>query len=422
MQLLDQVIKRQLVISASLILLSIPSSYYFLNKLILDETQQSLVVKQQRLFNKMEVLTNQDELNHFFRMKDNLVMHEIPPDSVDRDTLYKASEYDSFSKENIPTLVHRFAVKRWGHQYQIFQKESLINENELIILVLKVQVTLMLILIIILLWVNYRYSKATWKPFYTTLKQLQQFELDKDDDLVLPSSKIKEFNDLNITIQALAEKSSQAYKAQKEFTENAAHELQTPLAIFQSKLEVIMQQEHLTAEDAALIHSLTEVGDRLSRISKGLLLLTKIDNNQFIGKEAIQLSCFVKDLLSSFEQQLEDNEISCHVETSDNTILANSNLIDILLSNLISNAIRYNIRQGHIWIGIADYKVVITNTGDNIPISIERMYGRFTKSSKHPQSIGLGLAIVRKICDVCKYSLDYNYEERLHTFTISFKE
>ncbi len=423
MQLLNQLIKKYLLFSSFLILVSIPASYYFLNRLIINEALEILSVKQKKLSVLFSTLATEKELQLVTKMRDNVSIREAPVTRFPADTIFRTSDYDSIAQENILYMTHAYSMVFMGKPYLVTQRESFIRERALIFLVLKEQATLLLVLLCVLLLIHFRFSQIAWKPFYQTLQELQKYELEKDSVMDLPFSKIKEFNDLNQTILSLAEKSHRTYQAQKEFTENAAHEIQTPLAIFQSKLEVMMQHEHLDNQDADIIESLTEVSQRLSRISRGLLLLTKIDNNQFVTKETIDLPLLVQQLLQQFDGPFKEDNISHSLSTSGNaTLIANVNLTDVLLSNLLSNAIRYNRPGGQVWIQLDQDQLRLTNTGDPTSIETGKMYERFSKSGKHPQSTGLGLAIVKKICDACGYHIAYSFDavNALHTFCVSF--
>lgn len=144
-------------------------------------------------------------------------------------------------------------------------------------------------------------SKKLWQPFDKTLRIVESFKLENMKVPFLPKSDVKEFERLTDTLYKLMKKDIETYVAQKEFTENASHELQTPLAIFQTKLELLLQQPELTAEQANIIQDLFQMTSRLSHLNRSLLLLAKIDNRQFDTMERIQLEQFVDSLLPSLE-------------------------------------------------------------------------------------------------------------------------
>jgi len=232
--------------------------------------------------------------------------------------------------------------------------------------------------------------------------------------------------ELNKAIKNLFDRSHQIYIQQKEFTENASHEMQTPLAIFQSKLELLMQTMPLTEEQAVLIHSLENTNQRLVRLNKSLLLLSKIENNQYPATEEVSIITIAEKIVDQFRAHADLKKITIAEKYTGNTIVkANTTLIEILISNLLSNAIRYNIPQGKIHIEIEKKSMLIQNTGLPITLHTEKIFDRFHKENYpggNMDSIGLGLAIVRKICEMYQFDVSYNFFNNLHCFTVNFTQ
>src|SRR5690606_18129091 len=155
------------------------------------------------------------------------------------------------------------------------------NHQKLIGSIIVLQCVLLVLLLAGLLLVNQGLSRRVWRPFYQTLRKLRAYKVDDAEPLSLGSSAVAEFRELNTAVEQLAERSRQSYVAQKEFAENASHEMRTPLAIFQGKLELLMQTDPLTEEQAELITDLATASQRMARLNKGLILLTRIQNGQF---------------------------------------------------------------------------------------------------------------------------------------------
>jgi len=209
----------------------------------------------------------------------------------------------------------------------------------------------------------------------------------------------------------------------KEFTENAAHEMQTPLAIAQSKLELLIQDSNLKDEQVDSIIQATEALSRLSKLNQSLLLLAKIENNQYETNELVSLTAVNKKYLRLFDELIKDKQL--HVETSfaeEWPVNLHPLLADSLISNLIGNAIKYNYNGGKITISIENNTYQITNTSKAAPISAEQIFKRFSKvKSDVDTSNGLGLAIVKKICDTNGLDVSYKGESNQHSF-ILFKK
>jgi signal transduction histidine kinase len=206
----------------------------------------------------------------------------------------------------------------------------------------------------------------------------------------------------------------------KEFTENAAHEMQTPLAVVQSKMELLLQDSNLNESQIEAILQTTTALNRLSKLTQSLLLLAKIENHQYETSESLSLKDTTQKYLKLFDELIKDKEIT--VETAyyaDFMINLHPLLADSLMSNLIGNAIKYNHTGGKITISIHENEYCISNTSYLPAIDPEHLFKRFKKPANSPDSsTGLGLSIVKKIVDTHHLSIDYNVEEGVHMFCI----
>ena len=263
-------------------------------------------------------------------------------------------------------------------------------------------------------------SRRLWKPFDETLKQIEAFRLENGKVPVLPDSDVREFARLNHTLNSLMENSLKSYHTQKEFTENASHELQTPLAVFQSKLDNLLQQPDLTEQQAEMILGLYEVSARLSRLNRNLLLLAKIDNNQYARLEPIDIVTVVSELLPYLENLSGKIIIRKNFEIPVLMVRANKVLLESMINNLVVNAVRYNKLDGGITIALKDRQLVVSNTSDEQPLDSNLIFNRFYRPSEKIKGNGLGLAIVKAICDYHDWQIIYSYEEGRHIFTVRF--
>jgi len=267
------------------------------------------------------------------------------------------------------------------------------------------------------------FSKKLWKPFYNTLQQLNNFEVDQSKDLELKPGRIEEFMALTKSIQDLTDRTRNTFINQKQFIENASHEMQTPLAITQSKLELLIEDPHLTEHQSEIVQTLINSTQRLARLNKTLLLLSKIENQQFLEKESVQLKPLVKEILTNFEEQQENLQINIDQQFQDSvSVRGNRVLVDLLLTNLIKNACVHNVAHGSIDISASDHRFMISNTSGSEAIPEAKLFQRFYKQSTHKESWGLGLAIVKKICEINQWTISYSKLEARHTFTVSFLE
>jgi signal transduction histidine kinase len=297
---------------------------------------------------------------------------------------------------------------------------SLVENDDLVIAIGSVQVAISILLSIGLLLLNRSLSKKLWKPFYKTLDQLKAYDLDKNESILFEKSNVVEFDDLNKTVSSLTKRNREVFLQQKEFIENASHELQTPIAIFQSKLDELMQSPSLASREAQTLGELEATAQRMARLNKNLLLLSKIENEQFLNTENIDLSEIINSQLSVLKPlaQLENINIVTSIQSFH--LKTNPTLIEVLLTNLFHNAIRYSPKNEDITISLNDHTLIVSNKGKPLKMDVSKMTDRFAKESTDPGSTGLGLAIVRKICDRYFYDLKYAYANHSHNFTINF--
>ncbi|MBB4035465.1 signal transduction histidine kinase [Dysgonomonas hofstadii] len=265
-------------------------------------------------------------------------------------------------------------------------------------------------------------SKKSWKPFYKSLEQIENYSLEQGIIPEFEKTNIKEFFRLNEILTNLISNNLKAYKQQKEFIENASHELQTPLAVFQSQLDILMQEPDLTEKQVGIIQSLYSVSSRLTRLNKNLLLLAKIDNAQFKDMQEIDFAEFLDKPLQYFQYLAEDNGITMTINIQKSLVItANQTLLESLINNLIVNAIRHNIdKEGIVNMTVQDNTLTISNTGEAKALDPEKVFKRFNRISEEKKGNGLGLSIIYQICKFHKWELEYQYRENLHIFIVRF--
>lgn len=269
--------------------------------------------------------------------------------------------------------------------------------------------------------INYYINKNVLRPFLGNLRKVQQFSVSSNEPLQLNESSITEFIELNRTLKEMTDRSRKEYLALREFTENASHEIQTPLSIIQSKLDRMSQLE-ISEQMAGYIVQAKSGVDRLSKMNRSLLLLAKLDNKAFTGQQAVGLQETIQQQLSNMEELFESRQIKLTSACSGATVRADPYLVETLISNLLSNALRYTTGGGRVDIGLADRTLTVSNSGPELQFAPERIFERFTKNDSNSRSTGLGLAIVREICLFYNWPVRYAYTGGIHRFEIEFKQ
>jgi signal transduction histidine kinase len=227
---------------------------------------------------------------------------------------------------------------------------------------------------------------------------------------------------MNSILERSTSKAIQDYERLKEFTENASHELQTPLAIIRSKLEMMMQGDNQTDYQFDSLQSASEALDELARMNQALLLLTKLENEQFALKSAVDLTKIVQQKAGQFNEIWQDKALNITLDVEPVLLHTNKELMELLLNNLFSNATRHNYENGNIYITLGQHALSIANTGHKAPLNRKHLFQRFYNPSNSSTSNGLGLAVIHQICAASGFKVAYDYRDDLHIFTIDFNE
>ncbi|TYR32974.1 HAMP domain-containing histidine kinase [Sphingobacterium phlebotomi] len=304
--------------------------------------------------------------------------------------------------------------------YHLEIRTSTVEEDDLILNLTTALVVLYLVLVLGVYLINELVLRRAWRPFRIILENLNLYRFGKKDYLKPVSTNIVEFNQLNEEINQMWRRNEEVFDEQKRFIENAAHELQTPLAITINKLELLMEDESLSESQLTQLADSKSSLRRLVNLNKALLMLSKIENKQYKDVRQINLNQLVKEISEDFQDFLSFKDITLQVaEYGFFDISMNKDLALVLISNLFRNAIRYNIKGGIISITIGQNHLSVANTGNQAPLNQEKIFNRFHKGTQDSQSNGLGLAIVKSIVDTyAELSIDYRFEENMHIFSL----
>lgn len=407
--------------------------YQAINLILTDKIDKDLIVEENEVF---EYVNLNHQLPQVFESNDQqITFTEASPGSVTRsfiNTLYRnEKEKDEHEHDHERGRRHRHrdeyesgrglisSVTVGGKYYKILIVESKVETEDLIQIIFAITAGVILLLLITLFVTNRLLLNRLWQPFYNLLKELRLFNVADSKDIPQAQTTIDEFNELNQAIVAMSSRVKSDYKDLKTFTENASHELLTPIAVINSKLDTLIQTDNFSLQQSKLLNDLYSAVSRLTRLNQSLLLLVKIENKLVEGNQLVDLRSSVQEILIQFEEIFQDKELKVSSKLSDKELHASTYLIDILLNNLLSNAIRHNYNGGEINIKLTDDKLEIQNTGDNAALQDSQIFSRFHKSSNSEGS-GLGLTISRQICENLGFTLNYSFEGSYHVFTIKF--
>jgi signal transduction histidine kinase len=310
-------------------------------------------------------------------------------------------------------------VKLKDTNYKVVITISREGQKYLIEVITVITLALLAGLLSVLFITNKYFLNGLWKPFQLTLKEIKQFNIADVDQFKGKPSKVDEFAELNEAIQEMSLRVTHDYLNMKQFTENASHEMMTPLAVVTTKLDTLIQDETLSAEQLTQITDIYGSINKSSRLNQSLLLLTKLENKLIVDEEVINLELILTQKMLQFQELMQTKELSFQPDLLPKQILASKYLIDILLNNLFSNAIRHNNLRGIIIIELNGDQLLIKNTGVAHSLNEQLIFERFQKG-KESQGTGLGLTLVKNICQHYGYTIRYQYELGWHTFVFSF--
>jgi len=324
--------------------------------------------------------------------------------------------YDSKSDSFIP-FRYIFSsgnyVGKKGFIITIFQIIS--EKNELLQDIEVYMFSLFFSLLLISILINYLIARRLWRPFYDSVKIAGRFDIQSDKPLDLPETDIKEFDQLNRVFDNMTSKMRNDYLNLKEFSENASHEIQTPLAVIRSKTDLLMQQKNLNKDSLSLIQSINESTTKLFKLNQGLLLISKIENQVFHEKKMVSLKQITIKGLENYKEIMQLKRIKVEMDVNDEALVEmNEVLAEIMISNLLSNAVRFNIDGGFIRCHIDKMFLIMTNAGLPLTINPDDLFKRFHKSSNNPQSVGLGLSIVKEIAESYGMKIFYSCHNDVH--------
>ncbi len=364
-------------------------------------------------------------LNKLSGEKDILELNN-PFIQIEKTNIFSGQQYfsdtllfESAEEQKVPYRSLTVFIEHNKQYYKLSFQRSVIEQRD----VFKNLIGLMSIvfggLLLLFLLINVYINKRLWKPFNSSLTKITSLNLQQLQQVHFDTVEIREFNALNTSLNAMTNKMQADYLSMKTFTQNASHEIQTPLAIIQSKLELLLQDSALTEQQSTVITSAFEATQRLSKLNQALLLITKIENNQFTAIEPVSIKSVVEKYQSFFAELLDQKKITVSVKTEhDWLLLLHPMLADMLISNLFGNAIRYNIQQGEICIDITAKSLDMANTSNLPAIDKTQLFYRFAKKNTDMGN-GLGLAIVKEICDANKIDIRYSASDNLHRFKLT---
>lgn len=376
-----------------------------------EETDEFLTYEMERLITYHE---ENGALPEYHKVADIIsdVHYDTP---IFKDTLL----LEPGDNEMVPYRELRFSINHKGKDFSIVLRHLLLGHDDMLEGTFFIVTGLLLIFLLFVLLAIRTITGKVWNPFYNTLGKLLKYDISSPVP-DLQTSKIDEFEQLNKVLATLLNKISKDYHINKEFNENISHELQTHLAIIRTNTEKLLNDLNEENTDIKEIKSIYSSVNKLSQIQRSLVLLNKIENGEFNTRSDFNLLETVQQSLTIFEEVIDLKQIKLITAMDDCHLNMDMGLAEILISNLIKNAVIHNIEKGVINIHLSEEVLIIRNSSNSFTDNPKKLLNRFEKGEDG--TTGIGLAMVNQICENYGFRLDYTIAEDLtHTISISFR-
>ncbi|WP_303315163.1 HAMP domain-containing sensor histidine kinase [Flavivirga abyssicola] len=384
---------------------------YFVTKYIIeDETEEALnsqAFRIEKLIEKEGVLINVHPIINTQEVK------YVGTQRIKDTILYDPAE------EELEPYMELITYKKINERtYKISVRTKVMELYDILQAIILSYVVILITVFLAQYYLSRKNTALVWKPFFDNLKKIKTFSIQSNKALNLEETDIEEFSELNTEIKTLTNKVISDYQNLKQFTEDVSHEIQTPLANIQAKIGNLFDENQINEKQYNLLIEISNNARRLATLNKKLILLAKIENQQFKTSNRINFTNILKNSIESFEGLNKVPILTTEMESIE--INGDSYLARIIADNLLSNAIKYTSSEGEIIVKVVANEFIVSNSGEAAIKNPEKLYDRFYKENTTKKSLGLGLAIVKKICDNYDYTISYTFSDNLHVFKLTF--
>lgn len=338
-----------------------------------------------------------------------------------RQVFYDATVYIELEDEDEPVRVMCTAFRMPdGQYYELKLMISILERDDMVEAMLWYLGALFLLFLICTSIGIQLVLKGVFRPLHRLLDWLHCIQPGKEVPPLDNPTKIREFRQLSDAALDMGNRSYKAYEEQKQFIENASHELQTPLAIVRGKVELLAESEGMTEQQMEQLDEIYATLGRAVKLNKSLLLLSRIENGQYTKMEDVSVDEILDELLPDLMDIYEHKQVRLIRKREEQPFIirCNHSLAQILVSNLVKNSLLHNREEGELQVLTTPTSLVIKNTGD-VPLDGEKLFRRFYHGMDGKKdSTGLGLAIARSIALSSSLKLTYEWQDGMHTFRL----
>lgn len=423
MKLIGRIMNRMSVVLMTALLLWSMLFYFALVREMVDEVDDSLEVYSESLM--IRYLAGEELASHEMGTNNSYAIIPVTEDYV---STYPAVTFESKDiwipqrHETEPARIMRMIFRNNDNQPMLLEVSTpTFDLDELQQAILIWSIALYLLLLVVVLAINWGVIQNSMRPLYAMLDWMDRFDLRKNNLPLQDETSVTEFRKLIDAANTQVARMQEIYNQQRQFVDNAAHEMQTPLAVCLNRLEELQQRTDLNEEQLNEIARVRQPLRRLNRLYRDMLQLSRITNGAYTDIEEVNVSSLLKSQLEDFEEIYAYKQISCQISGFQQLkVSVNRTLAELLFGNLFRNAWIHTPEQGEIHILLREDSITFSNTGSE-PLDVEKVFQRFYHKSPSSQSSGLGLSICESVCQQYGFQLSYNYDSGKHHFTCLFK-
>jgi two-component system sensor histidine kinase ArlS len=321
-----------------------------------------------------------------------------------KDTIETSQRIVGKDTLNYRILIHEISAQNKKYILEIGKTTATISQyNKLL---QRFTLFILIALIILSIVIDLVYTHILLRPLSRIIQtKLLNRKFPFKEKLPPIKTSTTDFKLLDDSLIGLMKKIHEAFDKEREFTSNASHELMTPISILQTNVENMMMEENITEEQQDKISSMMKTVNRLKKIVHSLLYISRIENDQFVKSDTVNIHKLSSEIMEELSTRLETKSLHFTNQISPNIKVkkVNHDLFFQLLYNLVNNAIRYNKENGSIllldhYIPDEPYVLEIRDTGIGIKQEeIGSIFNRFKSGKDKSEGYGLGLSIVKSI-------------------------
>lgn len=423
MKLIYRIVFRLSVALGAVLVLWAAFFYIAMIDEINDETDDSLEDYSEQLI--MRFLAGETLPSKNSNSNNQYYLNEVSPDyamSQPNISYRDSMVYLPFKRETEParilTTIYRDEDDRF---YELVVFTPTIEKKDLKESILFWIIFLYLGLLLVIILVNVWVLQKSNRPLYRLLAWIDSYKVGARNNQPLRNeTDITEFIKLNDAAERMIKRTEEVFEEQKQFIGNASHEIQTPLAVCRNRLENMMNDDTLSEQQLEELVKTHHTLEYITKLNKQLLLLSKIDNRQFTDEQDIDVNSLIRKNLQDYEEVY--SYMNARVEIKEDgafRLRINETLAGMLVNNLLKNGYVHNKPNGRLLIEITSSRLLFKNTGQDFALNPHLIFERFYQGQKKEGSTGLGLALVKSICDIGKLQIKYYFDEGLHCFEVS---